>query len=209
MSALAHRRSTMILFTEASCPEGHSIRLVMAEKDISAEIQWVDPDHKPEALRTLNPYAETLTLVDRDVVLYDAHIIMEYLDERFPHPPLMPADPVARACNRLYRRRISKDLYPQLHALETGGEKKVAAAKRYLRETLTEISPLFSQKNYFMSDEYSLMDCYLLPLLWRLPRHGIHFSSPHCGAIREYTQRLFSQANFQNTLDAIEPGTRR
>ena len=117
-------------------------------------------DNKPEDLNDLNPYSAILTLVDRDLVLYEPQIIMEYLDERFPHPPLMPVDPVARASNRLYRYRVQRDFYALVDDVENGEKGVASAARKCLRDHLSTLAPIFAQKTYFMSDDYSLVDCY-------------------------------------------------
>lgn len=204
MAQLASRRSSMTLYAEEDCPESHCVRLVLAEKDVSVDIHYVGKENRPSELQEINPYSENvLTLVDRDLVLYEAGVIVEYLDERFPHPPLMPVDPIARASNRLCRYRIQRDLYQQLKILVSAGEKKSAAAKRQIRETLTLLTPVFVQKPFFMSDEYSLMDCYIAPLLWRLPRLGIDLSK-QAKPLGEYAERLFSREAFQASLSRSE-----
>ena len=166
MASVANRRSAMVLYSDTTSPLGHSVRIVLAEKDINVEINYVD-DERPEELAELNPYDSILTLIDRDLVLYDEQIIMEYLDERFPHPPLMPVDPVSRANNRQLRYRVMRDLYALIDDLYNDNEIAAANARKDLRDHLTAIAPAFGQKPYFMSDEYSLVDCCMAPLLWR------------------------------------------
>ncbi len=163
----------MVLYTDPEGLLGHCTRLVLAEKDINVEINYVTGDDRPEELAELNPYNSILTLIDRDLVLYDAQIIMEYLDERFPHPPLLPVDPVNRACNRQLRYRVMRDLYSLIGDLEGDNDIAAANSRKSLRDNLTAIAPAFTQKPYFMSDEYSLVDCCMAPLLWRLPGYGI------------------------------------
>ena len=166
---LANRRSVMSLYSDPTDPSSHAVRFVLAEKAINVEIHYVTMDDRPEDLNDLNPYSAILTLVDRDLVLYEPQIIMEYLDERFPHPPLMPVDPVARANNRLYRYRLQRDFYALVDDLENGDKGAANAARKCLRDHLSTLAPIFAQKTYFMSDDYSLVDCYLAPILWRLP----------------------------------------
>ena len=161
MVSVANRRSVMVLYSDTTSPIGHSVRIVLAEKDINVEINYIDGDHRPEELNDLNPYNSLLTLIDRDLVLYDAQIIMEYLDERFPHPPLMPVDPVSRASNRQLRFRVINDLYSLLDDIEGDDSSAASSAKKNLKDNLTAIAPAFAQKPYFMSDEYTLIDCLL------------------------------------------------
>jgi RNA polymerase-associated protein len=194
----------MTLYSDGICPENHCVRLVLAEKDIHLECQIINFQNQPEDLPNLNPYNESLTFVDREVVLYEAQIIIEYLDERFPHPPLMQVDPVSRANNRLCRYRIQRDLYSHAQVLQRGSNKrKAATARRKMRENLTSLAPIFAQKSYFMSDEYSLMDCYLGPLLWRLPIFSIELPR-QAKPVLSYADRLFNRDAFQTSLTKIE-----
>ncbi len=205
MALLANRRSIMTLYSDSIHPEHHSVRLVLAEKGINFDLQLVDPENKPEELADLNPFDEILTLVDRDLVLYEPQLIMEYLDERFPHPPLMPVDPVSRANNRLFRYRVQRELYEKVQLILHGSEKKAATARRKLKEELVGIAPIFQQKKFFMSEEYSLMDCYLVTILWRLPAWGIEL--PAAGKpVMEYAKRIFAREEFQASLTEFERG---
>ncbi len=194
----------MTLYSDGICPENHCVRLVLAEKDIHLECQIINFQNQPEDLPNLNPYNESLTFVDREVVLYEAQIIIEYLDERFPHPPLMPVDPVSRANNRLCRYRVQRDLYSHAQVLQRGSNKrKAATARRKMRENLTSLAPIFAQTSYFMSDEYSLMDCYLGSLLWRLPIFSIELPR-QAKPVLSYADRLFNRDAFQTSLTKIE-----
>jgi RNA polymerase-associated protein len=193
----------MTLYSDGICPENHCVRLVLAEKGIHFDFQLIDPQNQPEDLFKLNPNNERLIFMDREVVLHDAQIIIEYLDERFPHPPLMPVDPVSRAHNRLCRYRIQRDLYNHVDILQRGSTKKTATARRKIRENLTSLVPVFIQKPYFMSDEYSLMDCYLIPLLWRLPIFGIELPR-QAKPLHSYADRLFNREAFQTSLTKLE-----
>ena len=203
MTALANRRSVMTLYADAADPLGHSVRLVLMEKDINVEINFIDDDTKPEDLNALNPYDSLLTLIDRDLVLYDAQIMMEYLDERYPHPPLLPVDPVSRANNRQFRFRIVRDLYTL--AAEVAGDNDIAAAnaRKSLRDNLLAIVPVFTQFSYFMSDEFSLVDLCMAPLLWRLPSYGLKLGTS-AKPLLKYGDKLFDRPAFQNSLSAIE-----
>jgi RNA polymerase-associated protein len=202
MASMANRRSIMVLYSDQTTPIGHAVRIVLAEKDINVEINYVDGD-RPEELNEMNPYSTVLTLIDRELVLYEAQIIMEYLDERFPHPPLMPVDPVARATNRQFRYRVMRDLYALIDDIENGSDSSAATARKTMRDTLTSLTPMFVQKPYFMSDEYSLVDCCMTPLLWRLNFWGIKLPAS-TKALVKYGERLFSRASFKDSLSAHE-----
>ncbi|MDM8560418.1 glutathione S-transferase N-terminal domain-containing protein [Candidatus Parabeggiatoa sp. HSG14] len=194
----------MTLYSDNHCPENHCVRWVVAEKGIYYDLQLADIQSTPPQLIKMNPYKEGITFVDREVVLYEAQIIFEYLDERFPHPPLMPVDPVSRANNRLCRYRIQRDLYNHVKVLERGSSKKaMATARRKMRENLTSLAPILAQKPFFMSDEFSLMDCYLVPLLWRLPAFGIELPR-QAEPLLNYAHRLFNREAFQTCLTKIE-----
>lgn len=207
MTAAANRRSVMTLYADAADPLGHSVRLVLTEKDINAEVQFIDEDTKPEDLNDLNPYHNLLTLIDRDLVLYDAQIMMEYLDERYPHPPLMPVDPVARANNRQFRYRIVRDLYSLAGELEGDNEIAAANARKLLRDNLMSIAPVFGQFAFFMSEEFSLVDLCMAPLLWRLPRYGIKLTPP-AKPLLKYADKLFDRRAFQISLSPVEQDIR-
>ena len=193
----------MSLYSDPTDPSSHAVRFVLAEKAINVEIHHVTVDDKPEDLNDLNPYSAILTLVDRDLVLYEPQIIMEYLDERFPHPPLMPVDPVARASNRLYRYRLQRDFYALVDDLENGDKGISNAARKCLRDHLSTLAPIFAQKTYFMSDDYSLVDCYLAPILWRLPAYGVRLPS-HAKALQTFARRLFEREAFAQSLTEAE-----
>ena len=200
---LANRRSVMSLYSDPTDPSSHAVRFVLAEKAINVEIHHVTMDNKPEDLNVLNPYNAILTLVDRDLVLYEPQIIMEYLDERFPHPPLMPVDPVARASNRLYRYRVQRDFYALVDDVESGEKGVASAARKCLRDHLSTLAPIFAQKTYFMSDDYSLVDCYLAPILWRLPAYGVRLPA-HAKALQKFADRLFEREAFAQSLTEAE-----
>jgi RNA polymerase-associated protein len=193
----------MTLYSDAVDPASHAVRFVLSEKAINVEIHTVAADERPEDLNDLNPYNTILTLVDRELVLYEAQIIMEYLDERFPHPPLMPVDPVARASNRLYRYRIRTDIFSLVSTIETGDSAAADAARKSLRDHLTAVAPVFTQKAHFMSDEYSLADCYLAPLLWRLPYYRISLPR-QAKPLLQYAERLFEREAFDASLSDAE-----
>ena len=193
----------MTLFSGDNDPYSHRVRIVLAEKGINVDIVSVDADDLPEDLIDLNPYNSVPTLVDRELVLYGSTVIMEYLDERFPHPPLMPVDPVSRATNRLMLYRLEKDLYLHLDAILEGGEKAAAKAKKEIRDNLVMVSPIFEQKPFFLSDEFSLVDCAIAPLLWRLPQLGISLPK-QAAALLDYADRLFARESFRESLTEQE-----
>ncbi len=203
MTVLANRRLVMTLYSDAIDPIGHGVRIVLAEKDISVDINYVDVESRPEDLNDLNPYDSILTLIDRDLVLYDAQIMMEYLDERYPHPPLMPVDPVSRANNRQFRYRIMRDLYGIIEDLNSTNDIAAANARKTIRDNLLAIAPIFSQHEFFMSDEYSLIDCCLAPLLWRLRFYGVKLPS-QAKPIVKYAEKVFARKGFQASLSPFE-----
>ncbi len=203
MASIANRRSVMVLYSDSISPASHCVRLVLGEKDINVEINYVEDGERPEELIEINPYNTVLTLIDRDLVLYDEQIIMEYLDERFPHPPLLPVDPVTRAGNRQLRFRVLKDLYSLIDDIESSDSTKVSNAQKAMKDNLTAIVPAFVHKPYFMSDEYTLVDCCMAPLLWRLPEYGVKLPAS-ARPLEEYADRLFERDAFQSSLSEAE-----
>ena len=198
MAQIANRRLAMTLYSGETCPYCHMVRIVLAEKGVNYDVLDVDLNDTPEDLKNINPYNEVPTLVDRDLVLYEHQVIMEYLDERFPHPPLMPVDPVSRAQHRLMMYRIERDWYTLAKKLKNK-ETADDATRRALRDSLTGVSPIFEQKPYFMSDEFSLLDCAIAPLLWRLPLLGIELP-PQAKALLSYAERMFDRESFKESL---------
>ncbi|MGL5006209.1 MAG: stringent starvation protein SspA [Plesiomonas sp.] len=204
MAIAANKRSVMTLFSGATDIYSHQVRIVLAEKGVSVEIEQVDAEHLPEDLLDLNPYNSVPTLVDRELVLYNARIIMEYLDERFPHPPLMPVYPVARGQSRQMMYRIEQDWYTLLEKIEQGTPAEADMARKQLREELLAIAPVFAEYPFFMSEEFSLVDCYLTPLLWRLPVLGIELSGPGAKELKAYMTRVFERDAFLAALTESE-----
>lgn len=187
----------------------HRVRLVLAEKGVSVDILDVEAGQCPVKLAEVNPYATVPTLVDRDLALYEPGVILEYLEERYPHPPLLPVYPVARANARLLMHRIQRDwcsLADRILDQRTAESGRVQARKE-LRESLTGVSPIFAEKAYFMSDEMSLVDCCLLPILWRLPRLGIELPRA-AKPLLDYMERNFAREAFQASLSAVERSMR-
>jgi len=178
--------------------------MVMAEKSINIDIVDVDGVDLPEDLLDLNPYHSLPTLVDRDLVLYDSRVIIEYLDERFPHPPLMPVDPVTRAQFRLALFRIERDWYSQAQQIEDAVDKRQATrARKILSESIVASADVFAIKKYFLSDEFSLVDCSVAPILWRLPRYGIDLDES-ATPIHKYMEDVFSRPSFHESLTELE-----
>ena len=204
MALIANRRSVMTLFSHPTDPHSHRTRIVLAEKNINVEIVDVDSAHLPEDLMDLNPYQSVPTLVDRDLVLYDSRVIVEYLDERFPHPPLMPVDPVSRAKIRLALFRIEKDWYSLVNEIEASADKKRSVrARKQLREGLLASAEVFRIQPFFLSEEYSLADCSIAPVLWRLQHYGIDLGEGG-DAIMDFADRAFERPSFQRSLTDLE-----
>jgi RNA polymerase-associated protein len=185
----------MNLYTSATSIECHRTRIVLNEKDIAHEVTLVDPKKLPEDLIDLNPYGSLPTLVDRDLVLYDSRVIMEYLEERFPHPPLMPVGPVQRAQTRLALFQVEKDWYPLIDIIETKGEKAAAKAKKDLTDSLVSIAEIFETMPYFLSEDFTMVDASVAPILWRLRHYGIEMPK-EAKAINTYADRLFEREGF-------------
>jgi RNA polymerase-associated protein len=194
----------MTLFSDATCPQSHRVRMVLAEKGITVEIVNVEPGNLPEDLIDLNPYQSVPTLVDRELVLYDPQVVIEYLDERFPHPPLLPVDPVSRSTSRLLMYRVDRDWYRLMDVI-LEGKKEAAKARKELRESLIATAPVFAAKPFFMSDEFTLVDCCIAPILWRLPSLGVDIrSSKQSKPLLAYMDALFNRESFQESLSEQE-----
>lgn len=201
--AIITKRTVMSLHSDNDDLHSHQVRIVLAEKGVNVEILPTKKDEPSNGLLEVNPYGTVPTLIDRDLVLYEARIIMEYLDERFPHPPLLPVYPVARAETRKMMHRIELDwytLYAQI--LSSEGESQ-DDARRQLWDSISMLEPLFLDKPFFLSDEYSLLDCALAPLLWRFPRLGIEVPETNAGLL-SYMKRLFKRDSFQSSLTEAE-----
>ena len=203
--ATVAKRSIMTLYTGSDDVYSHQVRIVLAEKGVNFEsIEVVDASQPPEDLIDLNPYNSVPTLVDRELVLFESPIIMEYLDERFPHPPLMPVYPVARARSRLMVRRVEKDWYSLMSTILNGKEKDAVQARKELTESLLTLAPVFSETPYFLNEDFSLIDCCLAPLLWRLPVMDIKLTGRGAKEVTNYMDLLFGREAFQVSLSDIE-----
>lgn len=200
------KKASMFFYSDPNDHYSHRVRIVLAEKGVSVEIINVQSSELPEEVSELNPYNSLPTLVDRELVLYEPNIMLEYLDERFPHPPLMPVYPVARAQSRLWIYRIQRDWCVHVDKILSPDSEKVevAASQKILRESLITVSPIFGQKPFFMSDEFTLVDCCVAPILWRLPALGVSLPGGQAKALNQYAQRLFQRESFQISLSEVE-----
>ena len=204
MAASVRGRSTMALYSSETSLDCHRVRFVLAEKGINVDIVNVTVDESAAAdLAELNPYNEAPTLVDRDLVLYDAGVINDYLDERYPHPPLMPVDPVSRAQLRLVHHRVQRDWYSLARELEGATGKKAEGLAKQLKESIIAANELFKMSEYVLSDELSLVDCSLGPLFWRLPHYGVKLGKPGA-SVEAYAHRIFSRPSFKSSLTQAE-----
>ena len=203
--AIASRRSSMALFSDPACHYSHRVRIVLAEKGVSVDVEDVDPTNPPAELLELNPYGTTPTLADRDLALYESKVMMEYLDERFPHPPLLPVYPVARANSRLLMYRIQRDWCGLVDTLTNPSSTaaNITRARKELRESLVGVAPVFAEMQFFMSDEFSLVDCCLAPILWRLPHLGVELPR-QAKPLQDYMDRIFAREGFIGSLSAVE-----
>lgn len=204
MAVVTNKRSIMTLYSGAVDIHSHRVRIVLAEKGVSYEVFNVESRGKPEDLLELNPYGNVPTLVDRELALYEPNIIAEYLDERFPHPPLMPVYPVARAKARLIIYRFDREWTPIIRKLETGKVAESRAAAKELAGYLSQLVPVFNASPYFMGDEFTLVDCCIAPVLWRLPVWGVTLSPADMKVINKYSERVFQRDSFQASLTEAE-----
>ena len=204
--SLATKRSSMTLFSDPRDHYSHRARMVLCEKGVSVDIVDVDPDDRPEELRQINPYNTLPTLLDRDLVLYQSTVIMEYLDERFPHPPLLPVYPVARAQSKLLMHRIEKDWSSAVDFLMSGKGKEslIDKTRSELRESLAGIAPIFDDRKFFMNEEFSLVDCCVAPILWRLPAIDISLPEKQTRSMQRYMNDIFSREAFIDSLTESE-----
>ena len=194
---------TMTLYSDPNSAQSHRVRIVLGEKDLVFNVEDVLPGQNNEDLIALNPNNTTPTFVDRNLVLYESRVIMEYLDERFPHPPLMPVDPVIRAKTRMVLHYIDKDLYGLLEDVKSSGEKKSTAAKQKLKDNIMLSLDFIQGKKFFLSDDFSIIDCSMAPILWRLPEYDIELPNT-AKPILKYADRLFERASFIENLSEQE-----
>ena len=204
--SLATKRSSMTLFSDPRDHYSHRVRMVLCEKGVSVDIVDVDPDDRPDELSQINPYNTLPTLLDRDLVLYQSNVIMEYLDERFPHPPLLPVYPVARAQSKLLMHRIEKDWSSAVDLLMSGSGKDglVDKTRNELRESIAGIAPIFDDRKFFMNEEFSLVDCCVAPILWRLPAIDISLPEKQTKSMQRYMYDMVSREPFIDSLTESE-----
>ena len=198
----------MVLYSGTTCPFSQRCRLVLFEKGMDFEVRDVDLFNKPEDISVMNPYGQVPILVERDLILYESNIINEYIDERFPHPQLMPADPVMRARARLFLFRFEKELFAHLDAIEKGSQKSADKARGIIRDNLSQIAPVFTKQKHMLGDEFSMLDVAIAPLLWRLDFYGIQLPK-QCAPLMKYAERLFSRPAFIDALTASEKVMRK
>ncbi len=199
--AIITKRTIMSLYSDHDDIYSHQVRIVLAEKGVNVEIIPTNAGQPSSELLAINPYGTLPTLIDRELVLYKSRIIMEYLDERFPHPPLLPVYPVARAETRKMMYRVEQDWYSLVHRITEGTE--ADAARQLLLASLVSIEPIFADKPYFLHEEFSLIDCVMAPLLWRLPSLNIEIPESSI-ALHAYMERLFKRASFEASLTDVE-----
>ena len=204
MTSVANRRSMMGLYSGNTCIRSHQVRIVLAEKGILTEINSVDGSDVPEDLMALNPYVSLPTLIDRELVLYDSRVIVEYLDERYPHPPLMPVSPVARAKLRLGLATLERDFIEPAVALDLVlGTRVENSHRKKFKSLLTSSTDLFGVQRFFLSDDYTIVDCVIAPILWRLNLFGIELSADQ-KSISSYMERIFSREAFRESMTEDE-----
>ena len=193
----------MTLYSTITCPFSHRCRIVLHEKDMDFQVIDVDPNNQPEDLAVMSPYGRAPVLVERDLVLYESNIINEYIDDRFPHPQLMPADPVMRARARLFLYRFEQELFCHIDTIENKDQKTADKARAVVSDNLTVIAPIFEKQKYMLGDDFSMLDVAIAPLLWRLDHYGIRLSKK-AAPLLKYSERLFSRPLFIDALSASE-----
>ncbi len=194
----------MTLYSGTTCPFSQRCRIVLHEKGMDFQVIDVDMHNKPEDLAAINPYNKVPALIERDLVLYEANIINEYIDERFPHPQLMPADPVMRARARLLLHNFEQELFAEINKMESGSQKAADKARTEIRDNLSQIAPIFAKQKYMLGEEFSMLDVAIAPLLWRLDHYGIQLPK-QTAPLLKYAERLFSRPAF---IDALTPSER-
>lgn len=198
----------MKLYSGSVDPFSHRCRIVLFEKGMDFEVIDVDLASNNEDLAILNPYGSVPVLVERDLVLSEANIINEYIDERFPHPQLMPADPVMRARARLFLYNFEKDLFSHIPNLESSDNAVADKARKTVRDNLTQIVPIFSKQEYLLGDEYSMLDVAITPLLWRLEHYGIELPN-QAAPLLKYAERLFARPLYAEAMTPSEKVMRK
>ena len=198
----------MTLYSGTTCPFSQRCRIVLFEKGMDFQVIDVDLTNKPEDLAVINPYNRVPVLVERDLVLYEANIINEYIDERFPHPQLMPADPVMRARARLFLHNFEEQMFDHIADIESSNAKVAEKARTIVRDNLTQIAPIFNKQEYMLGDEFSMLDVAIAPLLWRLGHYGIELPK-QAAPLLKYAERIFSRPAYIEAMTPSEKAMRR
>jgi RNA polymerase-associated protein len=198
----------MTLYSGSTDPYSHRCRIVLFEKDMDFEVIDVDMHNKPEEIASISPSGKMPVLVERDLILTESNIINEYIDERFPHPQLMPADPLMRARARLFLHRFEKELFSHIDTLEGNNQKQLEKARGLVRDSLLQIAPVFTKHKYMLGEDFSMLDVAITPLLWRLDYYGIQLPKP-AAPLMKYAERLFSRPAFIEALTSAERGMRK
>ena len=203
----------MVLYSGTTCPYSHRSRFVLFEKGMDFEIRDVDLFSKPEEIMAMNPYGQVPILVERDLILYESNIINEYIDERFPHPQLMPGDPVDSARVRLFLLNFEKELFAHVNTLEQttgkkGHDKEQEKARTHIRDRLTQLAPVFLKNKYMLGENFSMLDVAIAPLLWRLDYYGIELSK-NAAPLLKYAERIFSRPAYIEALTPSEKVMRK
>ena len=198
----------MQLYSGTTCPFSQRCRFVLYEKGMDFQVIDVDMYNKPEDIAVMNPYNRLPVLVERDLILYESNIINEYIDERFPHPQLMPADPVMRARARLFLFNFEIELFSQIEPLESGKEKQVERSRAHVTDRLTELVPIFTKQKFMLGDEFSMLDVAIAPMLWRLDHYGIRLGKS-AAPLMKYAERIFSRPAFIEALTPSEKVMRK
>jgi stringent starvation protein A len=199
----------MVLYSGTTCPFSQRCRLVLFEKGMDFEIKDVDLFNKPEEISVMNPYGQVPILVERELTLYESNIINEYIDERFPHPQLMPADPVMRARARLFLFNFERELFVHVQTLEnSGNQKAIEKARLQIRDRLTQLAPILLKSKYMLGDEFSMLDVAIAPLLWRLDHYEIELPKS-AAPLMKYAERIFSRPAYIEALTPSEKVMRR
>lgn len=200
----------MTLYAGITCPFSQRCSFVLYEKGMDFEIKDVDVYNKPEDLAVMNPYNQVPVLVERDLILYESNIINEYIDERFPHPQLMPADPVMRGRGRLVLYRLEKELFSHVLVLENpeSSNKEMNKAREAITQGLTMLAPAFSKNKYIIGDDFSMIDVALAPLLWRLDHYDVKLPKS-AAPLLKYAERIFQREAFIDALTPAEKAMRR
>jgi stringent starvation protein A len=198
----------MQLYSGTTCPFSHRCRFVLYEKGMDFQVIDVDLYNKPEDIAVMNPYNRLPVLVERDLILYESNIINEYIDERFPHPQLMPADPVMRARARLMLFNMEVELFSQIESLESGKEKQVERSRQHVADRLIELAPVFTKTKYMLGDDFTMLDVAIAPLLWRLDHYGIKLGKS-AAPLMKYAERIFSRPAFIEALTPSEKVMRK